>query len=61
VKAETYYAIRIGDPRRHHCYLKVREGSMIPEFFLDRGDAEKELKRDPGPSRKVVRVKVRPG
>lgn len=58
---ETYYAIRIGDPRRHHPYLKLSADRRTPQLFATRVEAETALATEPEPLRKVVRVKIKPG
>jgi len=58
---ETYYAIRIGDPCRHECYL-AREDGMTPVLFNTREDAKKVCGNEfSDVSLKVVRVKIRCG
>ena len=58
MKTETYYAIRIGDPRGHCLYLKLVEGKCEPELFTARAVADEWLRNNPGPTRKVVKVRV---
>lgn len=40
---EYYYAIRIGDPRRHTPYFKVRDNELTPQLFINRKEAERVL------------------
>lgn len=52
---EKYYAVRIGDPRRHSPYFMIRkDSSCTPVLFLTRREAQKNLPDEPAV--KVVRV-----
>lgn len=53
---ETYYAIRIGLPRRDSPYLMLGDDRRTPRLFMNREDAEVELPSDA--HCKVVRVKI---
>lgn len=59
---ETYYAIRIGDPRRNLCYLMVRETDpsqgLTPHLFATRKQAETAFRSLTSRTAKVVRVFV---
>lgn len=54
---EKYYAIRIGDPRRHKPYLMLDPNRIsVPLLFPEKEDADAFLKDYPGTCRKVLRV-----
>lgn len=55
---ETYYAIRIGDPKRHSPYLMLNKGQLEPKLFAARAVADEFLGANKDTSRKVVKVKV---
>ena len=56
---ETYYAIRIGDPRRHHPYLWLGEDGQTPVLFPTQEKAfEAHDSFERGDCAKVVRVRV---
>ncbi len=59
---EYYYAIRIGDPRRHNPYFMLGTGVMgrqVPELFATRKDANEILNGfDDKTCKKVIRVKL---
>jgi len=57
---ETYYAVRVGIPGKHKLYFMVREGTMTPELFHCRRDAENRASQAPKDSNwEVVMVEVR--
>ena len=56
--AETYYSIRIGDPKRHRPYLMLDHDRNIPLIFPKKQDALDTLNANTGANRKVVRVKI---
>lgn len=59
---ETYYAIRIGDPRRHKPYFWAGEDGNVPILFPTRSAAEDEKKTfESETCVRVVRVKLRAG
>lgn len=58
---ETYFGIRIGDPRRNKCYLWVGEDGFVPKLFPSREEAEEILGDGWDVSAKVVRVKIKSG
>lgn len=61
MKAETYYAIRVGDPRYHLSYLMVRpDDPETPWLFLTKAQAQQQLDLHAGPCCKVVRVRIKP-
>lgn len=39
---EKYYAIRVGDPRRHYPYLWCDEDGRTPRLFFTRKEADEE-------------------
>jgi hypothetical protein len=58
MKKETYYAIRIGDPRRHVPCLMLSPGKLEPMLFAARAAADEFLMTNNAPNRKVVKVTV---
>jgi hypothetical protein len=58
MKTETYYAIRIGVPKRHGPYLMLNPGQLEPKIFAARATADEFLAANKGASRKVVKVRV---
>lgn len=56
---ETYYAIRMGDPRRHVTYFKLRDGEWLPELFATKEAAEVARKAMNSTCTKVQRVKIK--
>jgi hypothetical protein len=59
MKPETYYAVRIGDPRRHQPYFMLVDGKQVPALFATREEAE--MCKPKQPATKVVRVKIQAG
>lgn len=55
---KTYYAIRVGDPRRHQCYLRLGTDDITPELFGTRDDAERALRDINAPLHKIVRIRI---
>ena len=55
---ETYYAVRIGDPRYHSPYFMTLDGKT-PALFLSRKDADEAMPKQT--STKVVRVTIHDG
>lgn len=57
---ETYWAVRIGIPGRHHPYFMVRhERSQTPWLFQTQAEAEKHCPtQGPRCHAKVMKVKV---
>ena len=59
---EKYYAIRIGNPLRHHPYLMPTTDNKTPILFATRAEADKFSDRLLAtPSRSVVRVQIKFG
>lgn len=57
---ETYWAIRIGDPRYHLPYFWVGEDGRIPVLFFSKKEAQEALAEGFNDiSAKVVRVKIK--
>ena len=56
---ETYYAVRIGNPKHHHPYFMVRKGTNVPELFQHRIAAESAAPKQPHTL--VVRVTIHDG
>jgi hypothetical protein len=54
---ETYYAVRIGMPGKHACYLMLREGCSTPQLFHCEKDARE--KAADGEHRTPVKVEIR--
>ncbi len=53
---ETYYAIRIGTPGKHHPYFMLRDKCPTPWLFMTRSEACEHLPADT--HAKVMKVKV---
>lgn len=63
MRTEKYYAIRIGDPRRHQPYLMLsddRTFGMVPILFTTRKQAESQLPKSNKAAR-VVRASINYG
>ena len=55
---ETYYAVRVGDPRYHSPYFMTPDGKA-PALFLSRKDADEAMPKQN--CTKVVRVTIHDG
>jgi hypothetical protein len=58
---EQYFAIRVGNPRKHRCYLWVGPDGNVPRLFINRDDAQEYVNTgwDREVPAKVVRVKLK--
>jgi hypothetical protein len=54
---ESYYAVRIGDPRRHLPYFMLQGGARTPALFATRTEAAKVRPNEA--SNRVVKVWLR--
>lgn len=56
---EKYFGIRVGNPRKHHCYLWCDQDRTVPRLFTDRAQAKIIAESfDTETPAKVVRVRV---
>ena len=59
---ETYYAVRLGDPRRHKCYLWLGPDGAVPVLYTKKEEAEDWAKEfDRSTPAKAVRVRIKCG
>ena len=59
---ETYYAVRVGDPRRHKCYLWCGADGNLPVLFIAKQDANEAASHfDHSTPAKAVRVRIKCG